>query len=349
MTDPLANPLGDLGDFAVFLSDDPLPIRPSAAAEEAAAAAEIAHLNPRRFSPSKEEPAWKFGKPKYPRIKRKTQEGMENVDDIKLPCGNCDCHECKLTYRSYWEEKTFSKELNQALLDERKAMQSVVEEVGKLEADYSDQISKLKLEIDIVNEKNQNMEANLEFERKLRADETYRREVTNEESKHLYEQSSALERKLVAYSEELTYLRGENEALREATDRSRQLREKTLSEVRKYESMTNALERDNAEVKTSLYQAEIEINQLKLSRDNLKARLNSVTDFYGNPTKKQSLQSSSTSALSLAVQDFKPSKSLSKITRELKVDDRSPIRKQNPRANDSLLGGSTLSSLGDLR
>ena len=43
-----------------------------------------------------------------------------------------------------------------------------VEEVGKREADYSDQISKLKLEIDVVNEKNQNMEANLEFERKLR-------------------------------------------------------------------------------------------------------------------------------------------------------------------------------------
>lgn len=308
------NPLGDLGDFAVFLSDDPLPTRRSEAAELAAAAAEVAHLNPIRTSPSKDQPAWRFGKPKYPRIKRRTQEGMENVDDIKLPC-DCDCRDCKITYRAYWEEKTFSKELNQALMDERKAMQSVAEEVGELETDYKDQISKLKLEVDIVNEKNQNVETNLDFERKLRADETYRREMTNEESKHLYEQSSVLERKLIGYSEELMYLRSENEALRGAAERSRHLSEKTLAQVRKYESMTNALERDNAEVKTSLYQAENEINKLKLSRDNLKARLNSVTDFYGNPIKKKSSLAPS-SALSIAVADLQPKNSSSKISRE---------------------------------
>ena len=345
MNDSLSNPLGDLGDFAVFLSDDPLPVRPSAAAEEAAAAAETAYMNPRHVSPSKDEPAWRFGKPKFPRIKRKTQEGMENVDDIKLPCGKCDCHECKVTYRSYWEEKSYSKELNQALSDERKAMQTVAEEVGKLEADYKDQISKLKLEIDIVNEKNKNLEANLEFERKLRADETYRRETTNEESKHLYEQSSALEKKLVAYSEELTSVRAENRALRDATERSRQLSERTLLQVRKFESLTNALERDNAEIKTTLYQAEIEINQLKLSRDNLKARLNSVTDFYGNPIKKNTSQAPS--ALSLAVQDLKPQRSLSKITRELKNDHRSPIRRQNRKTNSPF--ESTISTYGELR
>lgn len=340
----LSNPLGDLGDFAVFLSDDPLPTRPSEAAELAAAAAEVAHLNPIRTSPSKEQPAWRFGKAKYPRIKRRTEEGMENVDDIKLPCGNCECHDCKITYRAYWEEKTFSKELNQALVEERKAMQGVVEEVGQIEADYKDQISKLKLEIDIVNEKNQNMETNLEFERKLRADETYRREMTNEESKHLYDQTSVLEKRLIGYSEELVYLRGENEALREAADRSRHLSEKTLIQVRKYESMTNALERDNAEVKTSLYQAELELNKAKLSRDNLKARLNSVTDFYGNP-KKKSTPAPSSSALSVAVADLQSRPSLSKITRGGVSESYNP--KQYRRGGNIHLSDNSMSTLGN--
>jgi hypothetical protein len=203
----MSDSLSHLGDFAVFLSDDPLPIRPSAAAEEAAAAAEVAHLNPKHVSPTKDTPAWSFGKPQYPRIKRQVKEGMENVDDIKLPCGNCDCKECKLTYRSYWEEKSYSKELNKALLDERKAMSDAVEEMGTLERDYKDQISRLRLEVDIVNERVQSLEGSLEFERKLRADETYRREITNEESKHLENTQSKLEAQLVAYSEELVRYR----------------------------------------------------------------------------------------------------------------------------------------------
>ena len=276
------DPFG-LGDFAVFLGDDPLPTRPSVLKEKEEMAEDLAYMTRKNVSPSKDVPAWKFGVPTYPHIARQRQEGMEDVESIKLPCGNCECKECKLTYRSYWEEKSFSRELNRALLDERKAMSETLEEVKKMEADYKDQIGQLRLEIDVVNDKARIQEENLEFERKLRADETYRREMVNEEHHNLYTSHTTLEKQLFAYNEELHRLRRENEALKDAVENSNKLREKSLSQVRKYEALTNALERDNSEFKTTLFQAEIETNKLKLSRDNLKQRLNSVTDFWGKP------------------------------------------------------------------
>lgn len=272
-----------LGDFAVFLGDDPLPVRPSQAAEAAELAEDYDYMNPKKSSPTKETPAWKFGKVKYPRISRQRQEGMEDLDSIKLPCDNCECKECKRTYRSYWEEKSFSRELNRALEEERKAMDETLIEIAKMEADYKDRISQLRLEIDVVNEKNRVSEENLEFERKLRADETYRREMVDEETKNLHSSQISLEKKVFAYNEEVIRLRRENEALKNAVESSHQLREKSLQKVNDSVVIIDALERDNAEFKTALFQAEIECNKLKLSRDNLKQRLNQVTDFWGKP------------------------------------------------------------------
>jgi hypothetical protein len=150
------------------------------------------------------------------------------------------------------------------------------------------------------------------------------------------------------------YLTGnENAALKEAVENSHRLREKTLEQVRKYESMSNALERDNSEVKTALYvplpssiflfflhesnhhlpslnqpiaihelsinnsyQVELELNKALLSRDSLKQRLNTVTDYWGNPKKQpqkqgqqmvmqqqQLLQGGGSTALSLLLQE----------------------------------------------
>ena len=162
-------------------------------------------------------------------------------------------------------------------------MEETLEEVQKMEADFKEQLGQLRLEMDVVNERNRVQEENLEFERKLRADETYRREMVEEEYRNLNISQSNLEKQLIAHNEELHRLRRENEALKDAVESSNKLRERSISQVREYEALTNALERDNAEFKTGLFQAEIENNKLKLSRDNLKQRLNSVTDFWGKP------------------------------------------------------------------
>ena len=168
-------------------------------------------------------------------------------------------------------------------MEERKAMEETLEEVQKMEADFKEQLGQLRLEMDVMNERNRVQEENLEFERKLRADETYRREMVEEEYRNLNISQSNLEKQLIAHNEELHRLRRENEALKDAVENSNRLRERSISQVREYEALTNTLERDNAEFKTGLFQAEIENNKLKLSRDNLKQRLNSVTDFWGKP------------------------------------------------------------------
>lgn len=356
------DPFG-LGDFAVFLGDDPLPTRPSILKEKEALSENFDYMNRSPgVSPTKEIPAWKFGKPKYPHITRQRVEGMEDVESIKLPCGKCECKECKLTYRSYWEEKSYSKELNRSLLEERKASEETLEEVKKMEAEYKEQLGQLRLELDVVNERSRIQEENLEFERKLRADETYRREMIDEEKRNLYISHGDLEKRLIAHNEELHRLRRENGALRDAVESSNKLRERSISQVREYEALTNALERDNAEFKTGLFQAEIENNKLKLSRDNLKQRLNSVTDFWGKPIAAPAGSGSSalagplmsragtaqTPSLTLA-SVAKEMRSISKISREVNslAPVRSSVRKKG-RGGHAQLGGLSLGSMSTL-
>ena len=68
------DPFG-LGDFAVFLGDDPLPTRPSVLKEKEEMAEDLAYMTRKNVSPSKDVPAWKFGVPTYPHIARQRQEG----------------------------------------------------------------------------------------------------------------------------------------------------------------------------------------------------------------------------------------------------------------------------------
>ena len=59
------DPFG-LGDFAVFLGDDPLPTRPSVLKEKEELNEDFDYMTRiPGVSPTKETPAWRIGKPKY--------------------------------------------------------------------------------------------------------------------------------------------------------------------------------------------------------------------------------------------------------------------------------------------
>jgi hypothetical protein len=155
----MANPLDKygLGDFASMLSGDVIPKRPSEEIPEkpipdylivSGSGKKGAKMN--NISPDKDKPAWKFGKQKFPRILRKAMEGADELEE--LHCG-CKCKECISNYRSYWEEKSYSTELQKALDEERESMKSVLLEVGKLEYDYKNKLSHANLTVDVVEDK----------------------------------------------------------------------------------------------------------------------------------------------------------------------------------------------------
>lgn len=142
----MADPLDKygLGAFASMLDDGIIPKRPSEETPEKPVPAYlvVSGKEKKHTSPDKEHPLWKYGKPKFPHITRKK---MEFADELtELACG-CSCKDCIGNYRAYWEEKSFSKELTEALKAERDSMKSVVTEVGAMEKEMREKLSEAQV------------------------------------------------------------------------------------------------------------------------------------------------------------------------------------------------------------
>jgi len=145
-THEMADPLDKygLGAFASMLDDGIIPKRPSEETPEKPVPAYlvVSGKEKKHTSPDKEHPLWKYGKPKFPHITRKK---MEFADELtELACG-CSCKDCIGNYRAYWEEKSFSKELTEALKAERDSMKSVVTEVGAMEKEMREKLSEAQV------------------------------------------------------------------------------------------------------------------------------------------------------------------------------------------------------------
>jgi len=268
-----------LGAFASMLDDGIIPKRPSEETPEKKPLP--AHLivsgkEKKNSSPDKEHPFWKYGKPKFPHISRKK---MEFADELtELACG-CSCKDCIGNYRAYWEEKSYSKELNEALKQERDAMKEVVLEVGKMEKDMKEQLSEAQLTVDVVENKHRLLLEDIEKERQLRADETYRREVVNAETEGLYSQIKLLEETVIKYNRELAAVRQQNGQLKDWAHSTNAVKDSAVAQVREYNQQVDRLEKDNSEVRLRLYQFEIECSKLKAKNESLKERLSQVPDL----------------------------------------------------------------------
>ena len=260
-------------DFGYLISGDTIPCRPS---EEKKIAKHLLATQKDLKSPTKSNPKWVFGKAKYPRIFRKK---MGNADDLtELNCG-CKCEQCMINYRSYWEEKSFSRELEEALQNERTSFDTTLEDIKRMEKDFRDQISEKQLSFDVLEETHRSLKESLESERKLRADEAYRREVTNEESNNLYKEQSKLEGKLFKYDSELHSLKQQNDLLKEWGNKTNLIKDNALSQVREYTSQVDRLEKDNSDIRMRLYQLEIENSKLNMKNQNLRDRVAAIPDL----------------------------------------------------------------------
>ena len=117
------------------------------------------------------------------------------------------------------------------------------------------------------------------MERKLRADETYRREIVDTETKGLYNQINDLESQIISYNTEILKLKSNNSQLKDWANSATILKENALTQARENSANVDRLEKDNSEVKQRLYQIEIEYSKMKMKNEILKERLAAVPDL----------------------------------------------------------------------
>ena len=158
-------------------------------------------------------------------------------------------------------------------------MKDVLLEVGKLEHEFNDKISRATLTVDVVEEKYRLLQEDIDRERKLRADETYRREIVDRETASLVDQIRTLEGKCVAYNAEVIKLKANNNQLKDWAHSATALKDNALSQAREHSSQVDRLEKDNSMVRQRLYQLEVDFAKLKMKKDMLKERLAQVPDL----------------------------------------------------------------------
>lgn len=276
-----------LGEFAVFLEGDALAVATKTRPSDQARIDELKKQNEdakymtkytrdlEKFTPTKEKPKWVFGRPKFPRIKRSP---MDHAEELKeLPgCGHT-CPDCINNYKSYWEEKAYSKEMDEALKKERATTTGIIDQVQKMEKEMKEEVGEAKLETSQLREMVRNMESQLDLERKLRADDVYRREKVEEELKILQKQHSKVENQHIAVTREVDDIKQENRILRAGAESAIAQKDRFLNQTVFYEEQVNRLERSNADLKVRMREYDIENSRIKLKNDELKDRIKQVS------------------------------------------------------------------------
>lgn len=221
---------------------------------------------------------WRYGKPAFPRIhvQRREMDGGEKL--AELHCG-CSCDECISNYKSYWTEKVYSKEIKDALDEELKVRKEILVEMARVDMANDKKLQELELSLVLADGKRKSLSEALESERQLRAEEVYRREVQKSELEASVAEGVRLEAKSLQQERDLTIARQEVAVLREAARSAIILKDKAMAKLREYESLVNGLEREGAENRNRLYNAEIEGAKLKYKNDSLREKLESIRPF----------------------------------------------------------------------
>lgn len=226
-------------------------------------------------SPTKSVVKWKFGKPVFPLIIVKRRPMKDGEKLIELHCG-CKCEECIQNYKAYWTEKTYSEEIKAAMNAEKEVRKEVFAEIKNMERNHEKQLQDLRASLEVCDDKRRQLSESLEFERTLRSEEMYRREVQNQETSALLDERIKLESQLLQRDEENIRLRNESEILKESARAALALKDKALMKLREFEVQANRMDRDNSECRVRLHAAEIELSKLRFKNDALKEKLNSV-------------------------------------------------------------------------
>jgi len=232
---------------------------------------------------------WKYGKPVFPLIivKRKP---MPEGDELKeLHCG-CKCAECISNYKAYWVEKTYSGEIKSAMDSEKELRKVIFKEIKDMENKFEKQLSEMRANWEVADTKRQQLSEALDRERSIRVEETYRREVQNNETDAVTKERILVESLLMVKQEEANKLRAESDSLREAARAALSMKDQALARLRDYEMQVNRLDRDNSELRVRLHETEIEVAKLRNKNSYLKERLGSVRPHEVHEAKMAALE-----------------------------------------------------------
>ncbi len=214
------------------------------------------------------------------------------VNVKKLSCCGSECLECRRNYCGYWTEKALVTDLKASLKAEQDSIQgnnlctilfialyllvgffqATIQEIKIMEKEYENKINEINEKLTIETNKNITLTNNLEYERKLRLEETYKHEVIIEEGRMVQGEKKELINKLYSFQDELIQLRNDAGKLKTSNNVITQAKDTALYQLREYENGIFQVEKANALLRTRLSDLDVENAKLKRQVESLKEK-----------------------------------------------------------------------------
>lgn len=141
-----------------------------------------------------------------------------------------------------------------------------------MEKEYESKINEINDKLTIEVNKNITLTNNLEYERKLRLEETYKHEVIIEEGRMVRGEKKELIDKLYSFQDELIQLRSDAGKLRTSNNVITQAKDTALYQLREYENGIFQVEKANALLRTRLSDLDVENAKLRRQVESLKEK-----------------------------------------------------------------------------
>ena len=141
-----------------------------------------------------------------------------------------------------------------------------------MEKEYENKINEINEKLTIEINKNISLTNSLEYERKLRLEETYKHEVIIEEGRMVQGEKKELINKLYSFQDELIQLRNDAGKLKTSNTVITQAKDTALYQLREYENGIFQVEKANALLRTKLSELDVENAKLKRQVDALKEK-----------------------------------------------------------------------------
>jgi len=165
-------------------------------------------------------------------------------------------------------------------------MNETIEDIKDMEREHKKQIHDHLLTLEVERDKSRRLQEQLDFEMKIRMEESHKRHLVEEDIKLTLEEKKTLNKTLYDASVELYALRAENEAMKRNVNDAYLARERVINQIKEYENQISHYEAINGDLRSRLYDHEIENAKLKRKNDILKEELRKPVNMISMPIKK---------------------------------------------------------------
>lgn len=165
-------------------------------------------------------------------------------------------------------------------------MNETIEDIKDMEKDHKRQINDHLIALDVEREKSRKLQEQLDFEMKLRMEDSHKRHMVEEDIRLVLEEKKSLNKTLYDASTELYALRAENEAIKRNMNDAYLARERVINQIKEYENQMQQYEVVNGNLRSRLYDHEIENAKLKRKNETLKEELRKPVNMISMPIKR---------------------------------------------------------------